>query len=92
MANTKSAEKRTRQSETRHVRNRWYRTRCRTFVKRARAQMASGDLEKAQDSVRRAGQALDVASQKGVIHKNAAARTKSRLALALNKLTAGGGD
>lgn len=88
MANIKSSEKRARQNVTRQVRNRWYRTRCRTFVKRARTQMAEGDVEKAQDSVRRAAQALDVAAQKGVIHKNAAARTKSRLAVAYNKMTA----
>ena len=86
MANTKSAEKRARQSVKRHAHNRWYRSRYRTFLKRARQHIVEGEPETASESVRRASQALDRAAQKGVIHKNTAARTKSRLARALNKL------
>lgn len=86
MANTKSAEKRIRQNQSAFERNRWYRSRYRTFVKRARAEIEQGKVEEAQESLRRATRALDSAAQKGVIHKNKANRTKSRLALALNKL------
>lgn len=88
MANTKSAEKRARQSADQQQRNRWYRSRYRTFVKRARLQIDQGDVESARESTRKAGQALDVAAQKGVIHKNTAARKKSRLAQALRKIEA----
>jgi len=88
LANTSSAEKRARQTVRRTARNRWFRTRYRTFIKRSRRHMADGDAEQSADSVRRASQALDVAAQKGVIHKNTAARTKSRLARSLNKLGA----
>ncbi len=88
MANSKSAEKRARQSVAAAQRNRWYRSRYRTFVKRTRAQVDKGEIDNARESARKAGQALDVAVQKGVIHKNTAARTKSRLAHAINKLEA----
>lgn len=85
MANKKSAEKRARQSLKAYERNRWYRSRARTFVKRTRALIDSGDLTSADDVVRRACRALDKAAQQGVIHKNNAARRKSRLMKALNK-------
>lgn len=88
MANTKSAEKRARQSADQYQRNRWYRSRYRTFIKRARLQIDQGEVDNATESVRKAGQALDAAAQKGVIHKNTAARTKSRLAHAIHKLEA----
>ena len=86
MANTASAAKRARQSPKRYARNRWYRQRARTFVKRTRSYIAKSDVDEATDAARRAGRALDIAAQKGAIHKNTAARTKSRLAKALAKL------
>jgi small subunit ribosomal protein S20 len=79
LANKKSAEKRARQALKAYDRNRWYRSRARTFVKRTRALIAAGDLPAAEDGMRRACQALDKAAQKGVIHRNNAARRKSRL-------------
>lgn len=85
MANTQSAEKRARQTVKRAERNRWYRTRARTFVKRARLNLQQGKMDEATDAVRRACQALDVAAQKGAIHPNNASRRKSRLMLALNR-------
>ena len=88
MANTLSAEKRARQSVRRSERNRWYRTRARTFVKRSRLLMKQGKLDEAADAVRRACQALDVAAQKGAIHRNNASRRKSRLMVALNRALA----
>ena len=92
MANTLSAEKRARQAAKHAERNRWYRTRARTFVKRARVNMALGQLDVAGDAVRRACQALDVAAQKGAIHRNNAARRKSRLMRAFHRLGAVSGS
>ena len=74
-----------RQSEKRRVRNRIYRSRARTFVKRTWRLIEEGDLEGAQATGRRAIRALDKAAQKGIIHKNNAARRKSRLMKRLNQ-------
>ena len=87
MPNIRSAEKRVRQNEKRHERNRIYRAGTRTAIKRARALIDAGDPA-AQEAVQQAAQALDKAAQKGVIHENNAARRKSRLMQALNKAQA----
>ena len=88
MANIKSAEKRARQNIKRHMHNRYYATSARTYIKKARVQIATGDLETAEASVQQATKALDKAAQKGIIHANNAARRKSRLVKALNKAKA----
>ena len=85
MANIKSAAKRARQNVKRREHNRYYRTTARTYVKKARAQIAANDLEEAEITVQSAVKLLDKAAQKGVIHRNNAARRKSRLMKALNK-------
>jgi len=77
-----------RGSERKRVQNRVYRSRARTYVKRARALIEAGHLEEAQDAVRAAASALDKAVQKGTIHQNNAARRKSRLMQMLNKAVA----
>lgn len=80
MANIKSAIKRNKQNEKRRIRNRVYRGRARTFVSKARNVIENeGSKEVVMASVVEAVKALDVAAQKGVIHKNNAARRKSRL-------------
>ena len=79
MANIKSAIKRNKQNEKRRVRNRIYRGAARTYVARARVAIASSDSEAAKKATLTAISALDKAAQKGVIHKNNAARRKSRL-------------
>ena len=79
MANIKSAIKRNKQNEKKRLRNRIYRGRARTFIKKARLVMDSGDKSAAVDAVNEAISALDIAAGKGVIHKNNAARRKSRL-------------
>ncbi len=61
------------------------RTSTRTFVKKARAAIASSKLTGADEALQNAIRALDKAAAKGVIHKNAAARRKSRLMKALNR-------
>jgi len=85
LPNTKSAIKRVRSSERRRLRNRWFRTQARTYIKRARAEIEAGELEKAKASVAAAVRALDKAAQKGVIHRNNAARRKSRIIQNLNQ-------
>jgi small subunit ribosomal protein S20 len=87
VANTKSAIKAHKQSQKRVMRNRIYRSGARTAVKRARVAIAT-DVETAPESVVAAIQALDRAASKGVIHKNNAARRKSRLMQALNQAAA----
>jgi small subunit ribosomal protein S20 len=79
LANIKSAIKRNKQNEKRRLRNRVYRGRARTFVREARATIAGGDPEEARQAALKAISALDKAAEKGVIHKNNAARRKSRL-------------
>jgi small subunit ribosomal protein S20 len=76
MANIKSAEKRIRQTAKRQARNKGVRSRLRTSLKGYRA---AEPAEKAK-KVSEAYSEIDVARKKGVIHKNAAARLKSRLA------------
>lgn len=79
MANHKSAIKRIRQTLKRQLHNRVYRSRVRTFVKNARASLSKGSADAAKEAVRLAVQDLDRAASRGVIHKNNAARRKSRL-------------
>ncbi len=79
MANIKSAIKRNKQNEKRRLRNRYYRGRARTFIKKARKAIEMNDLENARAETIKAISALDKAAEKGIIHKNNAARRKSRL-------------
>jgi small subunit ribosomal protein S20 len=79
LANTRSAKKRIRQSQRRRVHNRVFRMQARTSVKQARTAVASGDGVASQEAVRSAISQLDKAAAKGVIHRNNAARRKSRL-------------
>jgi small subunit ribosomal protein S20 len=88
MANTRSALKRIRTSEKRRVRNMAVRTGVRTAVKTTRTALAGSDVQEARASLARAVQLLDKAVTKGVVHKNAAARKKSRLTRQLNALAA----
>jgi small subunit ribosomal protein S20 len=86
LANTKSAIKRLRSAERRRLRNRIFRGRARTAVKKARYLMETGRFEEAQEAVHMATVALDKAAAKGIIHKNNAARRKSRLMQQLNQM------
>jgi small subunit ribosomal protein S20 len=60
------------------------RTSTRTHIKRARALLATGKVVEAEQAMQTALKSLDKAAEKGVIHKNNAARRKSRLMRALN--------
>ena len=88
MANTKSAIKRIRQNEKRRLRNRIFRGEARTFVKEARQAIQSEDLDEARAATLKAVSALDKAAVKGIIHRNNAARRKSRLMQQLTELEA----
>lgn len=79
MANIKSAIKRNKQNEKRRLRNRVYAGAARTFVRKARTSIESGELEEARLATQKAISALDKAAEKGIVHKNNAARRKSRL-------------
>ena len=79
MANIKSQIKRNKQNEKRRVKNRVLRGSARTSVKKAQVQVAAGNSEETKKSVQDAISQLDRAAQKGTIHKNNAARRKSRL-------------
>jgi small subunit ribosomal protein S20 len=83
LANIKSAIKRNKQNEKRRVNNRVFRGRARTFVARAQAGIEGGEIETAKQDTLLAIKALDKAAEKGIIHKNNAARRKSRLMKAL---------
>ena len=88
MANNKSAEKRIRVAERRRLRNRPYRTAARTFVKKAEVAIRAGDSTVAATAVGDAISMLDRVAGKGIIHKNNAARRKSRLMAKFNRMAA----
>ena len=83
MANIKSQIKRNRQNEKRRVRNKAARSEIKTRVKRAVTAVETG-AEDATVAVKLAAKRLDKAAAKGIIHKNAAARRKSRLQKRIN--------
>jgi len=86
MANTKQARKRAEQSTTRNAHNTAQRSRVRTAVKSVRKAIAAGDKKAATDVFRKATGVIDSIADKKVIHKNTAARNKSRLAAALKSM------
>ena len=88
MANIKSAIKRIRVSEFKRLRNRPVRSSLKTFVGKARRLIDSGQVEDGARAVVTAISALDKAASKGIIHRNNAARRKSRLMARLNKQAA----
>ena len=90
MATHRSALKRIRSSEKKRQRNRIFRSSARTYVKKARQFIIEqGKTEESEAAVRKAISALDKAAQKGVIHKNNAARRKARLMKMLNQEAGG---
>ena len=88
MANTASAKQRVRNSARKAVFNRLHRSRARTFIKNTKSLIAEKNLDGAKEEIVKAISALDKAAGKGVIHKNNAARRKSRLVKQLAKATA----
>ena len=87
MPNHKSAEKRVRQSERRRLINRANRSRLRTAMKELRSGLEKGGKEAAELLPKTISE-IDKAVQKGVLHRNAAARQKSRLTTRVNQAAA----
>ncbi len=79
MANSSSARKRARQNQTRRHQNMAMRSKARTYVKGVLAAVADGNKEEAQKRYTTALPIIDKMVNKGIIHKNKAARQKSRL-------------
>lgn len=84
MPNHKSAEKRVRQNERRRLVNRSNRTRLRSSIKDLRG-VLDGDAKQAVELLPKTISEIDKAVQKGVLHRNAAARHKSRLTVRVNQ-------
>ena len=88
MANHKSAAKQARRNEGRRLRNRFWRSRLRSQVNRFRTAVGAGDKETAAGLLSATLGLVDRTARAGVIHDRTAARYKSRLQKAFNKLGA----
>ncbi|HEY2493691.1 MAG TPA: 30S ribosomal protein S20 [Paenibacillus sp.] len=88
MPNIKSAIKRVKTNDKRRALNASQKSALRTAVKAADNALVNNEVEAANAAIQTASQKLDKAVTKGLIHKNAAARKKSRLAKKLNALNA----
>ena len=86
MANIKSAKKRVLIAEVNRERNVAFKTSIKTAIKKALALATESDKEALNASISRVYQLCDKAVSKGILHKNTAARKKSRLVLAIKKL------
>ncbi len=85
MANKKSSKKDLRRIAKRTVRNKGTKTALKTYVKKVRVAAAGTDVAVVESALKTAVKAIDKAAQRGIIHKNSAARRKSRAAKAANK-------
>jgi len=88
LANSKQSKKRILINETKRLRNRPYRSSARTFVKKAEIAIKGGNQDAAAAAVGDALSMLDRVASKGIIHRNNAARRKSRLMKKFNGLSA----
>ncbi len=88
MPNSASAKKRLRQSLDRRARNRTVRSTLRTQIKKVRTAIAGGDAAATETEFRTTVKKLDQAAAKYILHKNSAARLKSRLSKAIKNLKA----
>lgn len=88
MPNHKSSEKRVRQNEKRRVVNRNNKGRLRTSIRKLRAALTEADTSAVQELLPVTISTIDKAVQKGVLHRNAAARYKSRLTTRVNQSSA----
>lgn len=87
MANTTQAIKRVRQAEKSRLRNASQRSHLRTFIKKVVAAIDDGNKEQAQTAYQVVVPKIDAAVNKGLIHKNKAARSKSRLSAKVRAVT-----
>jgi len=79
VANTAQAKKRARQAENHRQHNASFRSMVRTYIKKVQAAIGSGNKETAKTAYAAAVPVIDRMADKGIIHKNKAARHKSRL-------------
>lgn len=89
MAHSRTAKKRIRQNIDARARNRWRLSTMRDAIKDFREQILHGSAEAATESFKKCVRVIDRTAQKGVIHKNQAARRKSRMSAALKAKKAG---
>lgn len=87
MANSAQARKRARQAEKRREHNMSLRSKLRTAIKQVRKAIESGDKNAAQAAFNQNVSNVDSIANKGIIHKNKAARQKSRLSAAIKSMT-----
>lgn len=88
MANIKSAKKRIKVTQTKTLRNQMIKSALKTVIKKFEVALENNEIESAKAIFSDVTKALDMATSKGVLHRNKAARKKSRLALKLNKAQA----
>ena len=88
MANSPQARKRARQNDNARKHNASLRSMVRTYLKKVQAAIDSGDAEAAKAAYARAVPVLDRIADKGIFHKNKAARHKSRLSAKIKALSA----
>ncbi len=88
MANTPQSKKRARQNERRYAVNKARRSRIRTFLRKVEEAIASGNADVAKAALLAAQPEIDRGVTKGVLHKNTAARKKSRLSARIKALGA----
>ncbi|NEZ45693.1 30S ribosomal protein S20 [Clostridium niameyense] len=88
MANIKSAKKRIKVIETKTLRNKMLKSSLKTIIKNFLTSVEGKNYDEAKVAYEKAARALDMSVTKGILHKNKAARTKSRLAAKLNALNA----
>lgn len=86
MPNIKSAKKRVKVIRTKTLRNQMIKSALKTSIKRFETALHSGDKAKADATYKVAVKKIDQAAAKGILHQNNAARKKSKLTLALNKI------
>jgi small subunit ribosomal protein S20 len=88
MANTAQARKRARQAAKANSHNSALRSKLRTAIKAVRKAIETGDQAAANEIFKKSAKTLDIIADKNIIHKNKAARHKSRLAAAIKGLSA----
>ncbi|MEO1767986.1 30S ribosomal protein S20 [Thiobacter aerophilum] len=86
MANSAQARKRARQAEKARMHNASLRSSLRTAIKKVRKAIAAGDKAAAQEVFREAQRVIDRIADKKIVHKNKAARDKSRLSAAIKAM------
>ena len=91
MASSKASKKRIRQNDKRRTRNRPYKSAMRTEIKKFHAAIEASDADLAAERLQFVSRQLDKLATKGIIHKNQAARCKSRMSEKLKVLTEGAG-